>query len=122
MFLFCVPGLKVPFTPHPCGITLNSPSKTISRRLCSCKAGNAEGGGSKDVQMRARVRQRRNREHMSRNECVRVEIQSFLQALSSYADRVARDPEVTFEEHHVSLMPHRRNSALSSGRSILRQY
>jgi hypothetical protein len=41
---------------------------------------------------------------MSRNECVRVEIQTFLQALASYADRVAHDPEITFEEHHGSLM------------------
>ncbi len=41
---------------------------------------------------------------MTGNEEVRVEIQTFLQALASYADRVAHDPRVTFEEHHVSLM------------------
>lgn len=41
---------------------------------------------------------------MSGNEQVRVEIQTFLQALASYADRVASDPKVTFEEYHVSLM------------------
>jgi len=41
---------------------------------------------------------------MSGNEQVRVEMQTFLQALASYPDRVASDPEVTFEEHHVSLM------------------
>jgi hypothetical protein len=41
---------------------------------------------------------------MSGNEQVRVEIQTFLQALASYADRVARDPKVTFEQYHVSLM------------------
>ena len=41
---------------------------------------------------------------MSGNEQVRAEIQTFLQALTSYADRVARDPKVTFEEHRVSLM------------------
>lgn len=41
---------------------------------------------------------------MSSNEHVRVEMQAFLQALTSYADRVASDPEVTFEEHHISLM------------------
>jgi len=40
---------------------------------------------------------------MSGNEQVRVEMQTFLQALASYADRVASDPEVTFEEHRVSL-------------------
>ena len=38
------------------------------------------------------------------NEQVLVEMQTFLVALASYADRVAHDPKVTFEEHHVSLM------------------
>lgn len=41
---------------------------------------------------------------MSGNEQVRAEMQTFLLALASYADRVARDPEVTFEEHRASLM------------------
>ena len=41
---------------------------------------------------------------MSGNEQVRVEIQTFLQALASYADRVASDPKVTFEEYYGSLM------------------
>jgi hypothetical protein len=41
---------------------------------------------------------------MSGNEQVRAEIQTFLLALASYADRVARDPEITFEQHRVSLM------------------
>ena len=41
---------------------------------------------------------------MSGNEQVLVEMQTFLLALVSYADRVAADPKVTFEEHHVSLM------------------
>jgi hypothetical protein len=41
---------------------------------------------------------------MSGNEQVRVEMQTFLLALASYAERVARDPKVTFEQHHVSLM------------------
>ena len=41
---------------------------------------------------------------MSSNEQVLVEMQTFLVALASYADRVAADPKVTFEEHHVSLM------------------
>lgn len=36
---------------------------------------------------------------MSGNEQVRREIQSFLQALNSYPDRVAQNPGVTFEEH-----------------------
>ena len=41
---------------------------------------------------------------MSGNEQVLVEMQTFLLALASYADRVASDPKVTFEEHHGSLM------------------
>lgn len=41
---------------------------------------------------------------MSGNERVLVEMQTFLLALASYADRVASDPKVTFEEHRVSLM------------------
>lgn len=41
---------------------------------------------------------------MNGNERVRVEMQTFLQALASYAERAARDPRITFEEHHVSLM------------------
>jgi len=41
---------------------------------------------------------------MSGNEQVRAEMQTFLLALASYADRVARDPKITFEQHHVSLM------------------
>src|SRR5579864_9625301 len=34
------------------------------------------------------------------NAQVRREIENFLQALHSYPDRFARDPRVTFEEHH----------------------
>jgi hypothetical protein len=41
---------------------------------------------------------------MSGNEQVLVEMQTFLLALASYADRVASDPKVTFEEHRVSLL------------------
>ena len=41
---------------------------------------------------------------MSGNDQVLVEMQTFLLALASYADRVANDPKVTFEEHRVSLM------------------
>ena len=36
---------------------------------------------------------------VSGNEQVRREIQSFLQALDSYPDRVAKNPGITFEEH-----------------------
>jgi hypothetical protein len=38
------------------------------------------------------------------NEQVLEEMQTFLLALASYADRVASDPKVTFQEHHVTLM------------------
>jgi hypothetical protein len=41
---------------------------------------------------------------MSGNEQVLVEIETFLLALVSYADRVASEPKVSFEEHRVSLM------------------
>jgi hypothetical protein len=51
---------------------------------------------------------------MSRNECVRAEIQTFLQAIASYADRVAHDPGITFEEHHGSLMGPARTPASDS--------
>ena len=41
---------------------------------------------------------------MSGNDQVRAEMQTFLLALASYADRVADDPKITFEQHRVSLM------------------
>lgn len=44
-------------------------------------------------------------DEMSGNEQVRVEIQTFLQALNSYPDRFARNPDITFEEHCSSLSP-----------------
>ena len=56
---------------------------------------------------------------MSGNEQVRVEMHTFLQALTSYADRVAADPEITFEEYHFSLMtPVRAVAPRSSGRHV----
>jgi hypothetical protein len=59
---------------------------------------------------------------MSRNECVRVEIQTFLQALASYADRVACDPEITFEEYHGSLMRPARTTASRLVHTNLRRH
>ena len=41
---------------------------------------------------------------MSENAKVRVEMETFLEALASYADHVAKEPKATFEEYHVSLM------------------
>jgi hypothetical protein len=46
----------------------------------------------------------RQKRSMSGNDHVRVEMQTFLEALASYADRVSRDPNVSFEEYHSSLM------------------
>lgn len=40
---------------------------------------------------------------MSGNELVRLEIETFLLALASYADRFATDPQITFEEYRSSL-------------------
>ena len=40
---------------------------------------------------------------MSRDEQVRSEIQSFLQALDSYPDRFSREPKISFEQHRRSL-------------------
>ncbi|HEY6372353.1 MAG TPA: hypothetical protein VIX37_17385 [Candidatus Sulfotelmatobacter sp.] len=42
---------------------------------------------------------------MSGNEKVRVEIQTFLQALNSYPERFKRNPGITFEEHRSTLIP-----------------
>lgn len=47
---------------------------------------------------------------MSANDEVRLEMQAFLKALESYPERAARDPDITFEQHHTSLMrPSRAN-------------
>jgi len=60
---------------------------------------------------------------MTGNEQVRVEMQTFLQALASYAERAAHDPRVTFEEHHVSLMvPARRVSRQTSSPRTLHRH
>jgi hypothetical protein len=42
---------------------------------------------------------------VSGNQQVRIEIQTFLQALHSYPDRFARNPGITFEEYCSSLIP-----------------
>lgn len=59
---------------------------------------------------------------MSGNDQVRVEMQTFLQALASYVDRAAHDPELTFEEFHVSLMAPARNTPSTTQRRILRRH
>ena len=40
---------------------------------------------------------------MSGNEQVRIEMQTFLQALASYPDHFAVNPQITFEQYHSSL-------------------
>ena len=57
----------------------------------------------KDEMKGIEARQRRG--WVSDNAKVRVEIETFLQALASYADHAAKEPKATFEEYHVSLMP-----------------
>jgi hypothetical protein len=41
---------------------------------------------------------------MSGNDRVQVEIQAFLQALTSYPDRFAANPRMTFDEYQLSLV------------------
>ena len=48
---------------------------------------------------------RRSLSEMSCNELVRVEMQSFLEALASYPERFATDPRISFEQHRSSLAP-----------------
>jgi hypothetical protein len=55
---------------------------------------------------------------MSGNEQVRVEIETFLQALNSYPERFAADPQITFEEHRASLMLPGRTTPASGPRSV----
>ena len=62
-----------------------------------CRQGYAGQGVAK---MKAKTRQARVRDKRLSNEQVRREIQSFLHALKSYPGRFAKDPRVTFEEHH----------------------
>jgi hypothetical protein len=50
------------------------------------------------------IEARRRRVWVSDNAKVRVEMETFLKALASYADHVAKDPKATFEQYHVSLM------------------
>jgi hypothetical protein len=47
----------------------------------------------------------RSKAQVSSNEQVLAEIQAFLLALSSYPERFARDPQITFEQHRRSLVP-----------------
>jgi hypothetical protein len=55
--------------------------------------------------MKAKVPyERPSRSSLSADEQVRWEIQNFLEALKSYPDRAAKEPDVTFEQHLYALV------------------
>ena len=55
--------------------------------------------------MKGRMRHVQPRESFyARDERVRVEIQRYLQALASYPDRFARDPDISFKKHLYSVV------------------
>jgi hypothetical protein len=61
--------------------------------------------------MKARMRHVQPRESFySCNQEVRIEIQRYLQALASYPDRFARNPEVSFKKHLYNLVASNRTS------------
>ena len=68
--------------------------------------------------MKAKEPHRHSVSRMSGNEQVRVEIEAFLEALTSYPARFAADPQVTFEEHRASLMLPGRTTPASGQRSV----
>ena len=56
------------------------------------------------VEMKAKRTHLRSEKKVLGNEQVRVEMYTFLQALDSYPTCFATNPEITFDEHCVSLM------------------
>ncbi len=55
--------------------------------------------------MKSRMRHVQPRESFyARDERVRFEIQRYLQALASYPDRFARDPDISFKKHLYSVV------------------
>jgi hypothetical protein len=55
--------------------------------------------------MKGRMRHVQPRESFyARDERVRVEIQRYLQALASYPDRFAQDPDISFKKHLYSVV------------------
>jgi hypothetical protein len=65
--------------------------------------------------MTSKVHTPRGDNQVSSNEQVRVEIRTFLQALSSYPESFSKHPGITFEKYCSSLVPPARNDA--SGRN-----
>jgi hypothetical protein len=51
----------------------------------------------------------------SRERAIRGEMKSFLLALSSYPDRFARDPYISFEQHLFSIVAAHRSAASDAG-------
>src|SRR5579872_7439104 len=80
-------------------MAVSNPILGDSRR---CRRGFA---GRSVVKIKSQMRQlRAGDRRLSGNEQVRKEIDSFMRAMHSYPDRFARDPRVTFEEHHGRLV------------------
>jgi hypothetical protein len=62
--------------------------------------------------MKSKMHQVSVRENrLSGNEQVRIEIETFLQALDSYPKYFSKDPETTFEKYCSSLVPAGRKDA-----------
>lgn len=58
---------------------------------------------------------------MQGNETVRAEMQTFVEALASYADRFATNPRISFEQHRTSLLlPVAETPSASPGRHVPR--
>ena len=67
--------------------------------------------GCWDHSVRRMKRQKSSRrsDRVSGNEEAHQEIQNFLKALDSYPERFARNPGVSFAEHHRALAPVKRS-------------
>jgi hypothetical protein len=91
--------------------SMRIPSSPLRGHYGICRQSHARRGMQPGMQklsvskMKAKTRQERVAvRRLSGNEQVRREIQSFLYALKSYPGRFARDPRVTFAEHHGGLV------------------
>ena len=107
-FSSIVPSLIVPFTRGEFWITLSLPLLTTNLRRPGSKSRRKYKAGRSlrrewEGKMKRGEAQRR-RARLSDNAKVRTEMETFLEALASYADYAAREPKATFEEYHVSLM------------------
>jgi hypothetical protein len=87
------------FLRLPGSATISGSNKPEGARLCR----HAKWSVVKMKSGARQARQVRTADQRSGNEQVRREIQSFLHALKSYPDRFAKEPHVTFEQHHGGL-------------------